>query len=100
MMHTVGLNPDKLNRREKFITLARLLPHVENNYNFMELGPKGTGKSHVFQELSPFGVLVSGGDVTSPRLFVKMAGNKEILGLSDIGMSSHGMSSSNRKAVM
>ena len=81
MMHTVGLNPDKLNRREKFITLARLLPHVENNYNFMELGPKGTGKSHVFQELSPFGVLVSGGDVTSPRLFVKMAGNKEILGL-------------------
>lgn len=81
MMHTVGLNPDKLNRREKFITLARLLPHVENNYNFMELGPKGTGKSHVFQELSPFGVLVSGSDVTSPRLFVKMAGNKEILGL-------------------
>lgn len=81
MMHTVGLNPDKFNRREKFITLARLLPHVENNYNFMELGPKGTGKSHVFQELSPFGVLVSGGDVTSPRLFVKMQGNKEVLGL-------------------
>lgn len=81
MMHTVGMNPDKFNRREKFITLARLLPHVENNYNFMELGPKGTGKSHVFQELSPFGVLVSGGDVTSPRLFVKMQGNREILGL-------------------
>lgn len=81
MMHTVGLNPDKFNRREKFITLARLLPHVENNYNFMELGSKGTGKSHVFQELSPFGVLVSGGDVTSPRLFVKMSGNREILGL-------------------
>ena len=81
MMHTVGLDPDKFNRREKFITLARLLPHVENNYNFMELGPKGTGKSHVFQELSPFGVLVSGGDVTSPRLFVRMQGNKEVLGL-------------------
>ena len=81
MMHTVGLNPEKFNRREKFITIARLLPHVENNYNFMELGPKGTGKSHVFQELSPFGVLVSGGDVTSPRLFVKMQGNKEVLGL-------------------
>ena len=58
MMHTVGLNPEHMNRREKFITLARLLPHVENNFNFMELGPKGTGKSHVFQELSPYGVLV------------------------------------------
>lgn len=81
LMHTVGLNPEAMNRREKFITLARLLPHVENNFNFMELGPKGTGKSHVFQELSPYGVLVSGGDVTSARLFVKIQGNKEILGL-------------------
>lgn len=81
LMHTVGLNPEVMNRREKFITLARLLPHVENNFNFVELGPKGTGKSHVFQELSPYGVLVSGGDVTSARLFVKIQGNKEILGL-------------------
>lgn len=81
LIHTVGLNPDKMNRREKFITLARLLPHIENNFNFMELGPKGTGKSHVFQELSPYGVLVSGGDVTSPRLFVKISGDREILGL-------------------
>lgn len=81
LMHTVGLNPEKFNRREILITLCRLLPHIENNYNFIELGPKGTGKSHVFQELSPFGVLVSGGDVTSPRLFVKIQGNKEILGL-------------------
>lgn len=81
LIHTVGLNPEVLNRREKFIVLARLLPHVENNFNFMELGPKGTGKSHVFQELSPYGVLVSGGDVTSARLFVKIQGNKEILGL-------------------
>lgn len=81
MMHTVGLNPEKMNRREKFITLARLLPHVENNFNFVELGPKGTGKSHVFQELSPYGVLVSGGDVTSARLFVRMSGKHEELGL-------------------
>ena len=81
LIHTVGLNPDTLNRREKFITLSRLLPFVENNFNFMELGPKGTGKSHVFQEMSPYGVLVSGGDVTSARLFVKMSGNREILGL-------------------
>lgn len=81
LVHTIGLNPEKLNRREKFIVLARLMPHIENNFNFIELGPKGTGKSHVFQELSPYGVLVSGGDVTSARLFVKMSGNKEILGL-------------------
>lgn len=81
LIHSIGLNPDVMNRREKYITIARLLPHVENNFNFMELGPKGTGKSHVFQELSPYGVLVSGGDVTSARLFVKMSGNKEILGL-------------------
>ncbi|MDY5767314.1 MAG: BREX system Lon protease-like protein BrxL [Alloprevotella sp.] len=81
LMHTVGLNPDTMNRREKFITLARLLPHVENNFNFMELGPKGTGKSHVFQELSPYGVLVSGGDVTPARLFVRMSGKREELGL-------------------
>ena len=81
LIHTVGLNPDNMNRREKFITLARLLPHIENNFNFMELGPKGTGKSHVFQELSPYGVLVSGGDVTSARLFVRMSGKREELGL-------------------
>lgn len=81
LMHTVGLNPENMNRREKFITLARLLPHVENNFNFVELGPKGTGKSHVFQELSPYGVLVSGGDVTSARLFVRMSGKREELGL-------------------
>ena len=81
LMYTVGLNPEVMNRREKFITLARLLPHVENNFNFMELGPKGTGKSHVFQELSPYGVLVSGGDVTPARLFVRMSGKREELGL-------------------
>lgn len=81
LIHTEGLNPDNLNRREKFIIISRLLPHVENNFNFMELGPKGTGKSHVFQELSPYGVLVSGGDVTSARLFAKISGNKEIMGL-------------------
>lgn len=81
MIQTIGLKPEVFNKRGKLIQLSRLLPHVENNYNFIELGPKGTGKSHVFQELSPHGVLVSGGDVTSARLFVKYSGNKEILGL-------------------
>lgn len=49
LIHTIGLNPDKLNRREKLISLARLLPHVENNFNFMELGPKGTGNLMFFR---------------------------------------------------
>ena len=81
LIHSSGLNPCVLNRREKMIAIARLLPYVENNYNFMELGPKGTGKSHVFQDFSPYGVLMSGGDVTSARLFVKISGRQEILGL-------------------
>jgi ATP-dependent Lon protease len=81
LVQSIGIKPAVLNRRGKLIQLARLLPHVENNYNFIELGPKGTGKSHIFLELSPNGVLVSGGDITSARLFVKHSGNKEILGL-------------------
>ena len=81
LIHSVGLDPENFNRRQKFIILSRLLPHIENNYNFIELGPKGTGKSHVYQEFSPYSVLVSGGDVTSARLFVKISGNSEILGL-------------------
>lgn len=76
LMHSVGLNPDYFSRRDKFIQLSRLIPHVENNFNFIELGPKGTGKSHIFSELSPHGVLVSGGDVSKARLFVNNTGNK------------------------
>ncbi len=76
MMHSIGLNPQHFNRRDKFIQLSRLIPHTENNYNFIELGPKGTGKSHIFSELSPHGVLVSGGDVSKARLFVNNTGNK------------------------
>lgn len=74
LMHSIGLDPEYFNRRDKFIQLSRLIPHVENNYNYIELGPKGTGKSHVFSELSPHGVLVSGGDVSKARLFVNNAG--------------------------
>jgi len=78
LMHSIGLDPQYFNRRGKLIQLSRLIPHVENNYNFIELGPKGTGKSHIFSELSPHGVLVSGGDVTSPRLFVSNTGKGKI----------------------
>lgn len=76
LMHSIGLNPEYFSRRDKFIQLSRLIPHVENNYNFIELGPKGTGKSHIFSELSPHGVLVSGGDVSKARLFVNNTGNR------------------------
>lgn len=81
LIQSIGIKPEVLNRRGKFIQLSRLLPSIENNYNFIELGPKGTGKSHVFLELSPHSVLVTGGDVTSARMFVKYSGTKEVMGL-------------------
>lgn len=76
LLFTIGLNPEFFTKRGKLIQISRLITHVENNYNFIELGPKGTGKSHIFSELSPHGVLVSGGDVSKARLFVNNNGDK------------------------
>ncbi len=76
LMQSIGLEPSNFNFRGKLIQLSRLIPHCENNFNYIELGPKGTGKSHVFSELSPHGVLVSGGDVSKANLFVNNTGNK------------------------
>jgi len=70
LMQTLGLNPDEFTNRSKLLQLARLIPFVENNYNLIELGPKGTGKSHVFSEFSPHGILISGGEVSKAKLFV------------------------------
>src|SRR5690606_40241261 len=56
LMHTIGLDPDEFSERSKLIQLSRLVPFVERNYNLIELGPKGTGKSHIFSELSPHGI--------------------------------------------
>ena len=70
LLQTMGLNPEEFSFRSKLLQLTRLVPFVENNYNLMELGPKGTGKSHIFSELSPHGMLISGGEVTVPKLFV------------------------------
>lgn len=70
LMQTIGLNPEEFTNRSKLMQLARLIPFAENNYNLIELGPKGTGKSHVFSELSPHGILVSGGEVSKAKLFV------------------------------
>lgn len=70
LLQTMGLNPDEFTFRSKLLQLTRLVPFVENNYNLIELGPKGTGKSHIFSELSPHGMLISGGEVSKAKLFV------------------------------
>lgn len=70
LIQSIGFNPELIGRRAKLIQLARLIPFVERNYNLIELGPKGTGKSHIFSEFSPHGMLISGGEVTVPKLFV------------------------------
>jgi ATP-dependent Lon protease len=73
VLRSTGMEPDKLNTREKWLHLARLIPLVENNYNFCELGPRGTGKSHIYKEISPNSILVSGGQTTVANLFYNMA---------------------------
>lgn len=70
LVQSVGLNPEILGKRSKLLQLVRLIPFCERNYNLIELGPKGTGKSHIFSDFSPHGILISGGEVTVPKLFV------------------------------
>jgi ATP-dependent Lon protease len=76
LIQTIGFNPDGFGRRSKLLQLLRLIPFVERNYNLIELGPKGTGKSHIFSEFSPHGILISGGEVTVPKLFVNNTSGK------------------------
>ncbi|QPN68112.1 BREX system Lon protease-like protein BrxL [Synechococcus sp. CBW1006] len=76
LMQSVGFNPEHFSRRAKLLTLIRLIPFCERNYNLLELGPKGTGKSHIFAEFSPHGMLISGSEVTAPKLFVSNANGK------------------------
>ncbi len=73
VLRSIGMEPDNFDTREKWLHLARLIPLVENNYNFCELGPRGTGKSHVYKEISPNSILVSGGQTTVANLFYNMA---------------------------
>lgn len=70
LIQSIGFNPELFGRRSKLSQLVRLIPYCERNYNLMELGPKGTGKSHIYSEFSPHGILISGGEVTVPKLFV------------------------------
>ncbi|MGQ1787994.1 BREX system Lon protease-like protein BrxL [Saccharicrinis sp. GN24d3] len=70
LIQSIGLNPEEFTFRSKLLQLTRLVPFVENNYNLIELGPKGTGKSHIYSEMSPHGILISGGEVSKAKLFV------------------------------
>ncbi len=72
MLRSIGMEPDRLTEREKWLLLIRLVPLVENNFNLCELGPRSTGKSHIYKEVSPNSILVSGGQTTVANLFYNM----------------------------
>ncbi len=77
MMRSIGMEPDELTKREKWLLLTRMIPLVENNFNLCELGPRSTGKSYLYKEISPNSILVSGGQTTVANLFYNM-GRKAI----------------------
>ena len=72
LLRSIGMEPDMLTYREKWLLITRLIPLVENNFNLCELGPRSTGKSHIFKEISPNSILVSGGQTTVANLFYNM----------------------------
>lgn len=76
LIQSMGFDPEKFGKRSKLTQLTRLIPYCERNYNLIELGPKGTGKSHIYSEFSPHGILISGGEVTVPKLFVNNSSGK------------------------
>lgn len=76
LIQSMGFNPEMFGARNKLFQLMRLIPYCERNYNLIELGPKGTGKSHIYSEFSPHGILLSGGEVTVPKLFVNNSNGK------------------------
>jgi ATP-dependent Lon protease len=76
LIQSIGFDPAKFALRTKLLQLMRLVPYCERNYNMIELGPKGTGKSHIYSDFSPHGILISGGEVTVPKLFVNNSTGK------------------------
>jgi ATP-dependent Lon protease len=76
LVQSIGFAPELFGKRNKLTQLIRLIPFCERNYNLIELGPKGTGKSHIYSEFSPHGILISGGEVTVPKLFVNNSSGK------------------------
>ena len=77
LLRSTGMEPDRFTEREKWLLLARMIPLIENNFNLCELGPRSTGKSHIYKEISPNSILVSGGQTTVANLFYNMA-NKSV----------------------
>jgi ATP-dependent Lon protease len=73
LIRSIGLEPTKLSARAQMVTLLRMMPFVERNFNLVELGPRGTGKSHLFQQISPYSHLISGGKATVAKMFVNNA---------------------------
>ncbi|MFZ4715528.1 MAG: BREX system Lon protease-like protein BrxL [Bacteriovoracaceae bacterium] len=76
LLQSIGFNPEMFGKRSKLLQLVRLIPFCERNYNLIELGPKGTGKSHVYSEFSPHGILISGGEISLAKLFVNNSSGK------------------------
>jgi ATP-dependent Lon protease len=76
LVQSIGFNPELMGKRNKITQIIRLIPFCERNYNLIELGPKGTGKSHLYSEFSPHGILISGSEVTAPKLFVNNSTGK------------------------
>lgn len=76
LIRSVGMEPSELSEKAKHVLFVRMIPFVERNYNLIELGPRGTGKSHLYQQISPYSHLVSGGKATVAKMFVNM-GNGE-----------------------
>lgn len=77
LINSIGLNPEKFDFRQKLLMLLRVIPHCETNYNLIELGPRETGKSYTYNELSPYSLLVAGGKATVPVLFYNLT-KKEV----------------------
>lgn len=85
LLRSVGLEPTAMTERNRDAMLLRMIPFVENNYNLVELGPRGTGKSHLYQQISPYAHLVSGGKATVARMFVNNAnGQRGLVCLYDV----------------
>ena len=92
LLRSVGLEPARLEHRLKLLSLARFLPFVEKNFNFIELGPRGTGKSYVYSEMSPYCILISGGKASSANLFynnarrqVGLVGHWDVVAFDEVG---------------
>ena len=92
LLRSLGLEPSRFDQRLKLLLLSRFIPFVEKNYNFIELGPRGTGKSYAFSEMSPYCILISGGKASSANLFynnarrqVGLVGHWDVVAFDEVG---------------